>query len=260
MYFHWRSGQKYPDKIQFQSKLPSMAKRVRSGPLFLREAKGFCCRAMRVSGSSALCLAKRKYPSLSAGILPILYRQASLNTITSSATKMDVEKNLQESFSQQIQILRAILENIHSEQNALINGNLEVLNHIIEQRLELLEKFEKHIEMLMGFAIELATLRHKQLPPGNELNYRSLLVLLKELINVDDVELQYSLDQVNIITAEIEKQNGITMSYLQSTAFKPLECTANFQNRLHIIDGQYRVKPKKVALGLLERDEEHSDQ
>lgn len=169
---------------------------------------------------------------------------------------MDIEEQLQNSLTQEIKILREILENIHSEQKALFNRNLELLNRIIEERLDLLEVFEKLNERLLEYTIEMSEIRLKSIPSKVELTFISILEILNDLVPVDNIELRYSLDQLKIITDEIEKLNGITMSYLESRPLESLECNAKCVNPLHIIDGQYREKPKKIALKLLEPDDE----
>ena len=172
--------------------------------------------------------------------------------------KMNIEDRLKHTVEQEIKILREILENIHHEQKALFNRNLDELNHIIEERLDLLEAFEKFNETLIASTVDLANYKCKTIPKGGELTYQETLELLKDLVAVDNIELQYSLDQLRIITEEIEKMNGITLSYLESKPTQTLECTAHFRNPLHIIDGQYREKPKKITLGLLEPEEDQN--
>lgn len=172
---------------------------------------------------------------------------------------MDIEERLQNALTQEIKILREILENINSEQKALFNRDLELLNRIIEERLDLLEVFEKFNEKLLECTFEMLELHDKSIPSRAELAYLAVLEILRSIVPIDNIELRYSLDQLKIITDEIEKLNSITMSYLESRPLQSLECTAKYVNPLHIIDGQYREKPKKIALKLLEPDDEQDE-
>jgi FlgN protein len=129
---------------------------------------------------------------------------------------MDLAARIEELIQQEIAILRGMLSNLKSEQNALINKNLEGVDQIIEARLDYLEHFEKLAYKVIEYTRELAAELKIPLPPENDFTHDKAIDSLKEIVSVENIELYALLGQLEALFEEIDNQCNITNYFLQT--------------------------------------------
>lgn len=162
---------------------------------------------------------------------------------------MDSEERFQYVLLQICDILREILANIKYEQQALHEGNLDLLNKIIEERLDFLEIYEKFAEELMAYTDEI---RNNSFPSHEDFAGENTFEWLSKLIAEDNISLQLTLNQIKNLIDEIHKQNKITLSILKTRPVALSENLVNLPNPFSLIKSEQQLKQKKISLALLD--------
>ncbi len=162
-----------------------------------------------------------------------------------------METDLLEWMEQEIKILRNLLGNQAQEQQALLHQDVKQLDYIIDERLELIEAFERVSEQLIEFSRQLAQLHGKELIEGEELSHQQALQILEEFISYQEIDLKAGLDQLKAILAQIQNQNAITHYFLQRQDLQLEPVASQIHRQLSKIEPSTSTR-KKLLLAVLD--------
>lgn len=129
--------------------------------------------------------------------------------------KNRVKDELLEAMSREAINIRSLLTSLHDEHHAIVTGNEEMLDTVLEERLTIISSYEKWGEKVINLTIELAKESEVPIADPQKLRHCEAIILLQECLDPDDFEHLSVRQQIEALIEEVHYQNDLNARLLK---------------------------------------------
>lgn len=151
---------------------------------------------------------------------------------------------LQEVMKREAGVLRHLLISLHDEHHAIMACNQLMLDHVIEERLNIISSFEGWCTQFTTLVQYLAFEAEVPYIYSQELRHCEALEILQECLDPEDFELLFLYKQLKSLFDQIQHQNDLNATLLKDGNFR-----VNYREAYGLIlaSPSQRLKPKTVV-------------
>lgn len=159
---------------------------------------------------------------------------------------LNVDKeSLKEIMKREIVVIRSLLTSLHDEHEAILEGNENLFEAIMDERIGIVSSFEEYSEKLVAITLKLAQNVKLDIPECETLRHIDAIHLLDSCLDSEDFELTFLRDQIDALIIEVFHQNDVNAYLLNSN---PL------LNRKKPVYQELKVHAKaKITVAVLDR-------
>lgn len=154
------------------------------------------------------------------------------------------KERLKEIMKREIVVIRTLLTSLHDEHEAILKGNENLFEAIMDERITIVSSFEEYSEKLISITLKLAENAKVDLP-DDTLRHLDAIHLLDSCLDPEDFELIFLRDQIDALILEVFHQNDLNAYLLKNNSSLNTK-NANYQ--------EFKVQAKaKITVAVMDR-------